>query len=215
VQSFLCPSAEKLEIGQQTRNLAYTNYAATEGYHWWASAAINGQNWAGGAFQGRNRTIDMSGIFTITKYNKISSVKDGTSNTIAIAEVSSVGQKWGPIRTCATGTIRANVNGERVFRSAFVWTGVSGWCCERGVFTRPDGGTTGGWWTSNAPHAFSPTFLAAWGPNANWPGADSRHPGIVQVTFADGSVTTISETIEWHVWAKLNAHQDGETVSDF
>ncbi|MGE0757925.1 MAG: DUF1559 domain-containing protein [Pirellulaceae bacterium] len=215
VPSFKCPSALALNLANDTRNLAYTNYAASEGYHWWTSATINGATWTSGIYQGQNQTLDMSGIFTITKTNSIASVTDGTSNTVAVAEVTSVGQKNGPIRTCATGAYRVNTNGERVFRSAFVWTGVNGYCCEQGVFRRPNGAASSAaaWWTASAPHAFSPTFISAYGPNSNWPGADSRHPGIVQVTMADASVRTVAEVIPWHIWAKINGHQDQEQAS--
>jgi prepilin-type N-terminal cleavage/methylation domain-containing protein len=212
IASLKCPSSFRLVVPNDTRGLAYTNYAASEGYHWWTTATINGATWAGGAYKGANTTLDMSGIFTITKTNRMSSITDGTSNTIALAEVSSVGQKIGPIRTCGTGTIRRNVNGERVFRSAFVWTGTNGHCCESGVYVRPNGAATTGasWWPGSAPHPFSPTFISAYGPNSNWPGADSLHPGIVQVTLADASVQTVSETVGWDIWAKLNGHQDSE-----
>lgn len=215
--AFQCPSALGLNLANDTRNLAYTNYAASEGYHWWTSAVINGQTWNGGAYQGQNRTIDMSGLFTITKYNNFSSVTDGTSNTVAFAEVTSVGQKWGAIRTCGTGQPRANVNGERVFRSAFVWTGVNGTCCESGIYTRPNStspSSAAAWWTAGSPHAFSPTFIAAYGINSEWPGADSRHPGIAQVVLTDGAVRSATETIQWHIWAKLNGIQDNETVPE-
>jgi prepilin-type N-terminal cleavage/methylation domain-containing protein len=219
-----CPSAYTLDISADTRNLAYTNYAAAEGYHWWTTAVINGQTWTNGIYQGQNRTLDMQGIFTITRNTNMSAVIDGTANTIMIGEVSSVGQKNGPIQTSGTGVLRLNT-GERVFRSAFVWTGVNGACCESiawppgtpagFMFRRPNGIASSGaaWWTAASPHAFSPTYISAYGPNTNWPGADSHHPGIVQVGMADASVQTVSETAPWHIWAKLNGHQDEEIAA--
>jgi prepilin-type processing-associated H-X9-DG protein len=104
--------------------------------------------------------------------------------------------------------------GERVYRAAFVWTGRYGHCCESGIFKDPAGGST--WWFPAAsPHAFSPTFLSAWGPNAEWPGASSLHPGGLNMALLDGSSRFISETVAWDIWAKLNGIEDGNPISEF
>jgi prepilin-type N-terminal cleavage/methylation domain-containing protein len=174
VQAFLCPSSELLELAD-TRNMAYTNYAATEGYHWWETANV-GAGWGGFITQ----TADINGLFATPRSRRMADVTDGTSNTVALAEVSSNGYKWGPFNTCGTGVPRANTAGERVFRSAFVWTGVNGICCESGRFMNPDGtgpSAAARWFPGGSPHPFSPTYLTAWGPNVEWPGASSRHPG--------------------------------------
>ena len=42
--------------------------------------------------------------------------------------------------------------------------------------------------------------------------ARSRHPGGVQVAFADGHVTFIGETIDWNVWQRLGAIADGQVI---
>ncbi len=41
VNNFLCPSAEDLNPEQHTRGMAFTNYAGSEGYHWWTTAFLN------------------------------------------------------------------------------------------------------------------------------------------------------------------------------
>ena len=43
------------------------------------------------------------------------------------------------------------------------------------------------------------------------PGAINRFVEVEE----DGSVRGVSETIAWHIWAKINGHQDGETVPDY
>ncbi len=213
VQAFLCPSNPVLDLGK-TRNMAYTNYAASEGYHWWTTATVD-TNWGYWAvFQGTKSPVDLSGMFTILQTRTMSDLLDGTSNTIAIAEVNSTGYKNGPITTSGTGVPRLDTN-ERVFRAAFVFTGTNGECCETGRWRNPDGSgpsTAARWFPGASPHAFSPTFLAAWGPNANWHGASRLHPGGLNAGFADGSVRFFAQTIEWHIWAKLNAISDGHSV---
>ncbi len=39
VNVLLCPSNPRLDLGK-TWNMAYTNYAGSEGYHWWTTAVI-------------------------------------------------------------------------------------------------------------------------------------------------------------------------------
>ncbi len=212
VGTLKCPTALEADLSG-TRNIAYTNYAGSEGYHWWQTAML-GPWLSWWSLVQAPRTADFSGVFTVTRTRKMSDITDGTSNVIAVAETNTNGYKWGAIRTCGTGTPRLNTNGERVFRAAFVFTGRYGECCERGWYTDPAGGST--WWfPAGGPYPFSPTYLSAWGPNANWPGAGSLHPGGLNTLFADGSSHFITETIPWHTWAKLNAISDGNTVSGY
>jgi len=208
VDTLRCPSAIELELND-TRNMAYTNYAGSEGYHWWTTAYLHT-----GHDPSFTSSTDFSGLFTITKSNKAASITDGTSNVVAVAEVNSVGYKWGPIRTSGTGQVRNNT-GERVYRAAFVWTGVSGECCETGRYRKPDGNAPGGWFPGGSPHAFSPTYLSAWGPNAEWPGAGSLHPGGINVALADGSGRSVTSNIDWGVWAKINGIADRYEVGQY
>lgn len=213
-----CPSAAQLELSD-SRTIAYTNYSGSEGYHWWRNANLG--PWLSWFNQIHiPRAAEFSGVFTITRTRKFSDIKDGTSNVIAIAETNTTGYKWGRIRTSGSGAVRNNTN-ERVFRAAFVFTGRYGECCQPGrgkyEFTDPAGGKT--WWFpagggggGGGGYVFSPTYLSAWGPNANWPGAGSTHPGGLNVGRADGSVQFVAENIQWHVWAKLNAIADGNPI---
>jgi prepilin-type processing-associated H-X9-DG protein len=153
----------------------------------------------------------------------VADVADGTSNVVAVAEVNTTGYKSGGIRRCGTGEPRFN-NNEAVFRVAFVYTGPNGACCRpadsaRGnpnTFPDPAGGSRGeGWWPAGGPYPMAPTHIAAYGPNADWPGASSMHPGGVNVTMGDGSARFVSETIQWHVWNKINGISDGNPVPNF
>ena len=217
VATLQCPSDVQLDLGR-TRNMAYTNYAASEGYHWWTTATVDTSWSLWSRLQSSRSPIDMSGMFTILQTRKISDLTDGTSNTVAVAEANSTGYKNGAFATCGTGVPRLDTNGERVFRVAFVFTGVYGECCETGRWRNPDGSgpsSAARWFPAGAPHPFSPTYLTAWGPNVEWPGASSLHPGGLNVALADGSVRFVAQTIDWGTWVKLNAINDGNTLTQF
>ena len=202
-----CPSDTEYTDITTTHNIAITNYGGSEGYHWWNNAYN---------VLGDNVTREYSGIFTTQQWNKIADVRDGTSTTVAVAECNSTGYKWGGFHTSGTGWVRAG-GGEGVYRSAFIGTGVCGACCETGQYSRPDnsGPATGCAWFRTGPYSFSPSYLTAWGPNVEWPGAGSVHPAVIQVGLADGSMRAVSNSIDWATWVKINGRQDGYSLSDF
>ncbi len=68
------------------------------------------------------------------------------------------------------------------------------------------------WWPGGGPYPFSPTYLTAWGPNDNWPGASSLHPGGLNCLAGDASVQFVQENIRWDIWVKLNAIADQYNV---
>jgi prepilin-type N-terminal cleavage/methylation domain-containing protein len=209
VPNLLCPSDGGYEDPSETHGIAITNYSGSEGYHWWPTANLN----PGGIGQG-----DYSGLFAITRNMKFSSVNDGTSNTVVVAETDSYGYKWGAFNTSGSGKRRVGA-GEAVFRSAFVYTGYAGQINNEsgGSVKKPDdsGNASSGGWFRAAPHSFSPTYLTAWGIDTEWPGAGSNHAGgICQATRADGSVGSISKTIAWPTWVAVNGVADGSTASD-
>ena len=173
VASLRCPSDAGRFRPSDTSNIAVTNYAGSEGYHWHPTCNINpataGQWYTAGsqAFGDKfTQACSLNGLFTVTQTYRIASVVDGTSNTIAVAEDESMGFAGGAIRTCGTGMRRT---GTPVFDSAFVGTAVNGWGAnETGAnAVSPDGSAkTNGTWFRN--HSFTPTYIAAYGPNTTW-----------------------------------------------
>ncbi|MCA9161441.1 MAG: DUF1559 domain-containing protein [Planctomycetales bacterium] len=211
IPSLLCPSDDPLtDDATGYHTMSITNYAGAEGYDWW-----------------NRRSDPLGGVFTFQSSLKMANIKDGTSNTIAVGEVTSKGFKNGPHLTGGTGIPRAGV-GEAVFRPALVSPpysdsqGTSN--TSTGGYPSPDGANnpqpSWSWWKAG-PHAYKPTYLACWGINSDWPGPSSYHPGGCQFLLADGSVRLITETVEistngaipvsYGVWMKLNTVNGGET----
>jgi type II secretory pathway pseudopilin PulG len=203
VPNLLCPSDGGYGDPAATHGIAITNYAGSEGYHWHAYANINP-----GTGQG-----DYSGLFAINRPMSFANVTDGTSNTVVVAEAESYGYKNGGFNKSGGGKRRVPA-GEAVFRSAFVYTAHAGTPNNEGSgsYKKPDdsGNATNGSWFRAAPHSFSPTYLTAWGINADWPGASSMHAGgLTQACRADGSVGNVTANIAWPTWVAINGVADG------
>jgi prepilin-type N-terminal cleavage/methylation domain-containing protein len=209
-----CPTDGEFGSSAQTHNIAVTTYAGTEGYHWWPNAYID-QNWwaVNPRYDVPGPVADYSGLFTIDNTNGFENVVDGTSNTIALADTSAAGYKWGPIWTSGTGVPR--VGPEGVFRCALVAPGHAGTSTETGKYYWPDGSAAipGGWFRAG-PHSYMPTYLSAWGPNSEWPGASALHPGILMCARVDGSVAEFNSDIYWPTWMMLNAIADRKVIGD-
>jgi prepilin-type N-terminal cleavage/methylation domain-containing protein len=224
VGTLRCPSDAGRRNVSETANIAVTNYPGAEGYHWWDTANINPNDpnhWAhpsnpGNTYSDQFTTAcSLNGVFTVTRTHTMSEVRDGTSSTIIVGESDSMGFGGAPIRTSGSGLRRT---GTPVWNSAFVGTSPNGWGSHEGNpsparATRPDGSASAAGWFRN--HAYAPTFIAAWGPNANWPSASSYHPGEVHVGMVDGSVIFLRENIDWGTWAKLNAIADRQAVAAY
>ena len=210
VPGLRCPSDNGFSSSTETHGIAWTNYSGSEGYHWWPEA-IMGPNdlWT--------RRGDVAGLFAPgKKWRSLASIKDGSSNSVIIAEKDSFGYYGGPFNTTGTGARRMAV-GDAVFSSAFLaTTGGSGYPTNEGgeAFSEVDdsGVKQNGQWFRAGPHAFTPTYLTAWGMNTEWPGACSVHAGdVVMCIKGDGSVAPVSDSITWFLWVNLNGIADGYT----
>ncbi len=212
-----CPSDNGFTNPTETHGIAWTNYAGSEGYHWWPSALFG--PWSPWLELGWTHSADVSGLFAPgEKWRKFASITDGTSNTVVCAEKDTWGYYGGPQLTTGTGIIRPNADWA-VFCSAFVATAYAGWGTAEGGtirFSDVDGSgpkMANDSWFRRSPHCFTPTYLTAWGMNTEWPGASSRHAGgVINCIKGDGSVSSIQERISWFVWVNLNAIADGFEV---
>ena len=175
VQSLLCPSDPGFD--SLPHGIAWTSYGASQGYDWWA------------------RDDQHGGVFSLARFTKIASIKDGTSNTIMVGETCSSGYTG----SSQAGGGRLRIGGDRVFRSALVSTHTHPVTMAAiGIDKNPDGSTAAEppfWWRA-APYAWAPSYMSHLGMNSEWVSAGSDHEGGATFLFADGSVTFITENIE-------------------
>lgn len=171
-------------------------------------------SYAGNAGWDRHRRLAwdsrLAGVFTFYDAARIANIIDGTSNTIAIGEVTTRGfccrpgpnppddARW----QGGSGNLRGAF--QTVSRSAFISTITgAGEASHADMITRENkgpvlqaDGTPNGHWGqySPAPHIVPPTYNQHVAINVDWVGTASMHPGGAQHTLADGSVRFISET---------------------
>ena len=158
----------------------------------------------------------MSGLFTVTRFNTMASMADGTSNSMVIGECDTSNFGGGPQLTSGTGSRRRQSEG--VFHCAFMAAAYGGW----GGFepnprnaVHPDGTNIAvDGWLHRSPYTWTPTFICAWGPNCEWPGPSSFHPGGIMAGYGDGSVSFLSANVDFGTFLKLNAIADNNTMSD-
>jgi len=148
----------------------------------------------------------------------LSSITDGFSSTVMVSESTAFGFQrsigytspvWN-LYTSGTGVARQEV--DSVTRVAFVAMGFAGVCCLNGSFNTPDDEAiaVGGWFRNlTQPRLFGPVYQARYGPNSEWPGASSKHPGVVNILLADGSARSVAETIQWDIWMQIHGIRDG------
>lgn len=206
-----CPSDTGLLSPQESHGIAVTSYAGSEGYHWWATAELNpawDANW--GSWLPKHG--DYSGLFACTRNFTMASIKDGTSNSIVVAETESLAYKNGGFWTSGTGILRVGAS-ESVFRSAFVYTGHTGQSVQL-PYQWPDGSAAvDGGWFRGAPHSYCPSYITAWGINTEWPGASTVHSGdMLQCLRGDGSVAGVQENIAHRIWVTINGIADGANL---
>lgn len=220
---FRCPtdSGDFASIAQ-THDMTVTNYCGSEGFSWWRTSVLTSAWWntAPRNFIVPDPDADYRGVFAPENQTDMAAVKDGTSNTIIMAEVNATG--YGPRTanqqtawTCGSGLPRlpGSLNSSNaVFRSAWIFTQYAGET-QQAWYSMPDGTTTSGngnpQWFKQQPFSFTPTYITSYGPNSDWPGPSSRHPGITQYVRVDGSVDKVSNSIQYPIWVFLNGIQDG------
>lgn len=218
VATLLCPSDAAHEKVFQAHNIAVTSYAGSQGFHWWPDCG-SGPWWNGwNGLSGFAREGDLSGLFATSRSNAMRDITDGTSSTLVIAETDSSNFGGGPFMTTSSGRRRAPFQ-SGVFRAAFVGFSHAGWGTNEGggagaLEVDGSGPKSAGSWFRPAPYAYEPTFICAWGINTEWPGTSSYHGSMIQAAYADGSASTLSSTVDYGVYLRINAIADNNVTPD-
>jgi len=185
VAAFVCPSDITVPIFNSTHNFGFRgNYAANVGV---------------GTYQ-RNQCsspaaqtgLTVKGPFVMNSKTRFRDITDGTSTTVAVAEIRRVAADD------SRGALFADA-GSNLYAHDFTPNTLSADITERCV-SQPEKGMA---CTSNGaggPHRMS---------------AKSLHPGGAQVVFFDGSTHFVSETIAIGTWRALGSMSGGEVVGEF
>ena len=151
---------------------------------------------------------------------------DGTSNTLAMAEVKAFNPRFhdAPSLPATPPVLPEEVSGQ--YTSGGAWSATNGhseWVCGRAIHT---GFTTTFTPNTLVPHAAGgveydiDVSSSREGRNATditygIITARSYHPGIVNVLLMDGSVRSISNSIQRDVWQALATRDGGEVLGSF
>jgi prepilin-type N-terminal cleavage/methylation domain-containing protein len=196
LKNMLCPSDTPFK--NIPHRFGYTSYAGNGG--WSVYRYLHGDE-------------RVAGVFPLYDAVAIGDIRDGTSNIIAVGEVTNrsfagcTGCQWrGNAGRPRVGT------GEPVFRSVLIapaaYVADHVWLQPphgAGTLLRSDGTSAaqGIWHTWSSPHAYWPVYYTHYAMGVEWLGAGSHHPSGAQFCMADGSVKFIKDTMS--VGGNLNS----------
>jgi len=199
--TFLCPSdslGDSIALdfgGSNSFTMPKSNYLGI------FSGACDGDNYPGGTFA--NVATPLRAAFRPYQGTSISDIKDGTSNTIAVAEYlkgMDSSDERGNIHTNRAGCQFLYVTlGPNSTAPDNLLSWHSGFCPTDGSRNQPE---------ENLP-------CTPGGNDENYAGSRSRHAGIVNVAFCDGSVHTIQDGINLATWQNLGHIADGNATGDY
>jgi prepilin-type N-terminal cleavage/methylation domain-containing protein/prepilin-type processing-associated H-X9-DG protein len=219
VGSLLCPDdTPNVDLTQQNfiptmQTSYYAMRGLSENVYWWWGTSPTAPN------ADRCGVIDGEGVFTSNLSYLVSSVTDGTNNTIFVGEVSRfrnepsnstfnfgnvsgawVGPDWVTGITAWSGDIRVTAGAYAVPRiNAPALTSNVTACFQGNPFGTPQYGNPPGWInTCQALGQF---------------GFRSNHPGGCNFLFGDGSVHFLKETISLPTYRALSTRALGEVIS--
>lgn len=175
---------------------------------------------------------DQNGMFNMALPVRVSDIRDGTSNVIAMSEQVVGGNQSNTAASPDYSLIKQA--GSTLSSAAFpTQASVQSWitaCNGSGTYMTQGGASTGHWWHRGLVGAtlfntlITPNY-AAYNCNANCGGCDpngaglqiarSRHTGSVHVLMGDGATRAVNNQINWTTWGNLGARNDGQQVGNF
>lgn len=223
ISAYRCPSADQ----KHDSNLGTTNYAFSWGDN---STQVSGSETVSVRVAVRN---NLRGLFGFQRCRRFADIKDGSSNTIAMAEINTTDDPDQILGSTAMSrgtqvytspiTCFAEVNGSTGRYTAGANKAWPGFAWAKGVTS------VTGFNTILPPN--SPSCAQSANNHSNGVfSATSRHPGGVNTVLADGAVRFISESIDtgnlalsdvqfgpspYGVWGALGSIQGNESVGDF
>jgi prepilin-type N-terminal cleavage/methylation domain-containing protein/prepilin-type processing-associated H-X9-DG protein len=221
INVLLCPS----DIDRLTNIYGHQNYCGNAGS-------------APEAFFDNNRHGACNGcFFSVNNCYGIDfrDIVDGLSNTAAFSEkVKGIGDQIAvadPLTpTSAIYSVPIDATGQTNGMWNDVWPYNYYVLCRQngpGIGTLATNGaiSQGEWWWDGHPetglynHVMTPNLWSCDDSNNSWVNdgaaatASSRHPGVVNVTFADGSVRTVKSSVSYVVWWALGTRAGSEVIS--
>lgn len=202
VSAFLCPSSTLDPLDTSVINNPLKHMV----HHY---VGISGALEVG---SGSNITCDYggvvrgNGILGVNRHSKFRDIKDGTSNTIIIAEQSA-------------RVLVDNDNKNLTSNYYGGWSGYAGgWNTDRTGRPHWGAGTTCLRYRINLGNGTNVSSAAIPGADNTWDFntiINSFHTGGIHVGLGDGSVRFISENINWITLNRLCSMDDGQTIGEF
>lgn len=177
-------------------------------------------NWTGSQAQ-------QKGMFNAEVIVRLSDVRDGTSNTIAMAEMI-IGDNQSAVYTLGDLVRPIAWVGGATYKPTLAQLTTYGANCQAGIGTHLS--ACGHRWqysmpynslfnTINPPNSTFPTcFICSGcgeGDSAGVFTARSRHPGGVHCVLGDGAVRFVSNSIDINTWQNLGSIRDDDIVGEF
>ena len=186
LEGFTCPSEADTTCN---KGFGLTSYAGAAG-------------WYGGRYM--RTSPQRAAAFSLFDSSRLAMVRDGTSNTVFVGEVSMSSYTPAGASTLIGGAGKLRSGSSRVLRACLVapaawpdWNHSSIVTETGGTLLRAHDGSAGGIWVPGweANYMLHPVFWTRWAMNNEWPSAGSFHPGGAQFCLMDASVRFIPETI--------------------
>lgn len=173
---------------------------------------------------------DQNGMFNMGYTVRLSDVRDGTANVIAMSEQalggvspnSTSSPDYALIKQAASTLSSAAMPTQA---SVVSWANA---CNSSGSYMTTSGQTAGNWWHRGLFGAtlfntlLTPNYRA-YNCNANCVGCDpngaalqvarSRHAGGVHALMVDGATRFVSNSVDWNTWLRAGNRADGQAIA--